>query len=227
MNEQFLAYLRMEKQNTIQRYRQMNLFAQKGQILFAGSSLAEQFPLDELLKSQDYNNLPSGTTIYNRGVGSFVIDELLTNMQTLILELEPSKLFINIGTNDTGLIDYKQTTLMNKYQEVLDIVKRSLPNCQVYILSYYPVNLNKVSFIPEKEKPYVFGSRNNLTITKANEGLTALANKNHATYIDVSSCLMDDTGTLNEAYTVEGIHLWPNAYKKVLDVLIPYFNKSE
>ena len=35
----------MDKQDKITRYRQLNQTAQKGQIVFAGSSLMEMFPI--------------------------------------------------------------------------------------------------------------------------------------------------------------------------------------
>jgi len=39
-----------EKEDKVERYRRLNRFVRKGQIVFAGSSLMEQFPIYELLK---------------------------------------------------------------------------------------------------------------------------------------------------------------------------------
>ena len=52
---------RAEKQEKAERYRRLNRFVRPHQILFAGSSLMEQFPIYELLLDQQ---LPY--TIYNR-----------------------------------------------------------------------------------------------------------------------------------------------------------------
>ncbi len=209
------VFQKIEQTNKIECYRQLNAYVDKGKILFTGSSLAEQFPINELLPNQ---------SIYNRGVGGFVIDEFLENIDTLIFDLEPSKLFINIGSNDIGLPTYDQNTLMTKYQKVLDLIHDKLPQCQVYMLSYYPVNADKKSFIPEEEKAFIFASRTNASINKANKALSLLASKNNARYIDVNTCLLNDDGVLREDYTVEGIHLWPKAYARVLEVLLPYLN---
>ncbi len=209
------VFQKIEKTNKIECYRQLNAYVDKGKILFTGSSLAEQFPINELMPHQ---------SIYNRGVGGFVIDEFLENIDTLIFDLKPSKIFINIGSNDIGLPTYDQNILMTKYQKILDLVSERLSKCQVYILSYYPVNSNKKSFIPEEEKAFIFASRTNATINKANKALSLLASKNNAQYIDVNTCLLNDDGVLREDYTVEGIHLWPKAYARVLEVLIPYLN---
>ncbi len=215
MNKEMQVFQKIEQTNKIECYRQLNAYVDKGKILFTGSSLAEQFPINELLPNQ---------SIYNRGVGGFVIDEFLENIDTLIFDLEPSKLFINIGSNDIGLPTYDQNTLMTKYQKVLDLIHDKLPQCQVYMLSYYPVNADKKSFIPEEEKAFIFASRTNASINKANKALSLLASKNNARYIDVNTCLLNDDGVLREDYTVEGIHLWPKAYARVLEVLLPYLN---
>ena len=39
----------MDKQDKITRYRQLNQTAQKGQIVFAGSSLMEMFPIEQFV----------------------------------------------------------------------------------------------------------------------------------------------------------------------------------
>ena len=55
----------------------------------------EMFPVCEIARSQWIEQV-----IYNRGVGGLNTDEFLDNIDTLLLDLEPSKIFINIGTND-------------------------------------------------------------------------------------------------------------------------------
>ena len=55
----------------------------------------EQFPICEIARSKGFDEV-----IYNRGVGGLNTDEFLENINTLLLDLEPSKIFINIGTND-------------------------------------------------------------------------------------------------------------------------------
>ena len=83
----------MDKQDKIIRYRQLNQTARKGQIVFAGSSLMEMFPIEQFVVE---DNLP--VVVYNRGIGGFVTDELLTNLAVCVLDLAPRMLFLNIGT---------------------------------------------------------------------------------------------------------------------------------
>ena len=83
------------KIDRVMRFRYLNEFVKPGQILFAGSSLMEQFPLYEFLQDDDLH-----CTLYNRGIGGFTTTELLEAMDECILELHPAHLFLNIGTND-------------------------------------------------------------------------------------------------------------------------------
>ena len=53
-----------EKQIKRERFRRLNPYAKKGAVVFAGSSLMEQFPLYEFLQDDDLH-----CTLYNRGIG--------------------------------------------------------------------------------------------------------------------------------------------------------------
>ena len=66
---------------------------------------------------------------YNRGVGGFITDELLENIDTCILDLKPSKLFINIGTNDLSYPDIPIAQMIDHYDQILCQVKAALPSC--------------------------------------------------------------------------------------------------
>lgn len=90
-----MEYQKMEQQQKIDRYRILNENIIKGQILFTGSSLMEQFPVNELMMTERIDRI-----IYNRGIGGFTTTDMLQNMDVQIFDPEPSKIFINIGTND-------------------------------------------------------------------------------------------------------------------------------
>lgn len=88
----------MTKEEKIKRFERLNKEVVPGQIVCAGSSLMEMFPVEELVKEKQIDMI-----IYNRGIGGFITDELFENIDTCILDLKPSKLFINIGTNDLAI----------------------------------------------------------------------------------------------------------------------------
>lgn len=81
----------------VKKYRMRNKYIKKGQILFVGSSLMEHFPIEEMQAVLSLDRF-----IYNRGVGGITTKDLLSLMNECIFELEPSKIFINIGSNDIG-----------------------------------------------------------------------------------------------------------------------------
>ena len=76
-----------------EQFRRLNPFCRKGQIVFAGSSLMEQFPVEELLEDMELDYC-----VYNRGNSGYVSSQMLEDLNEMVLDLAPSKLFINIGT---------------------------------------------------------------------------------------------------------------------------------
>ena len=214
--KQMSAWQREEK---LDNYKELNRFAKPGQILFVGSSLAEQFPVNELLNSYDKRYI-----VYNRGIGGDIISGLLGSMNERIFDLQPSKIFINIGTNDINEPDFTEGDLLENYNRVLKQIIQKLPGTKIYILSYYPVNTNIESRIPEEVSKTMFVRRTNSVINQLNRRLENLANEWHCTYIDVHSILLDAEGNLDQKYTVEGLHLKPNAYEVILKVLAEYFD---
>ncbi len=207
-----------EKLEKLKRYKHLNKFAMKDQTLFVGSSLMEQFPINEL-----QHTLDKRVIIYNRGVGGFVTNDLLSVMDTCIFDLAPTKIFINIGTNDIASPDYKKENLIANYDRILSEIKDRLPHCKVYVMAYYPVN-QKVGFpsVSKEVKEELFSTRTNPTLQEANRAIKNLAKNYHYEYIDVNDGLIDGERNLKEEYTVEGIHLWPNAYYTILNNLQRY-----
>ena len=66
----------------------------KGQTLFVGSSLMEIFPIE---KWEEAGEVTFSHYIYNRAVRATTTSFLLEHIESQIFNLEPSKIFINIG----------------------------------------------------------------------------------------------------------------------------------
>ena len=96
-------------------------------------------------------------------------------------------------------------------------IRRRLPACRVYVLSYYPVNCTLPGMRPD-----AFGARTNEELRAVNGELEALAAALGCTYIDVFDCLTDENGNLRAEYTIEGMHMYANGYAVVLERLLPY-----
>ncbi len=215
MEQIFLAHQQAEQARRLEQYRRLNRVAQKGQIVFAGSSLMEQFPIDELQRSLD---LP--WCIYNRGISGYVSRQLLEGLETLVLELEPAKLFINIGTNDIGRDIQDQ--LWPNYQEILRRVKARLPGCRVYLMAYYPCNNRDDFGLPAAARAEMFRTRTPESLLQANRRVEQLAGEMGCRYIDVNRGLADQRGLLRAEYAVDGVHFYADGYLKVLENLRPW-----
>lgn len=214
--DSFEEFMKNEQMGKIEKFRYLNESAKKGETLFTGSSLMEHFPINELLMDYGMENV-----IYNRGIGGFKTDDMLEHMEEQIFGTEPSKIFINIGTNDIGAPDYKLEVLMEKYEKILTQIKERLPETEVYMMAYYPVN--EVDKVPEGEwGKTLFATRTNENIALANKEVEKLADKMGYHYIDVSEGLRDENGRLKKEFTIEGIHMYANGYRVILKNMKPY-----
>ena len=219
MNEEELRKKigREEQMEKIDKYRILNTIAKKGQILFTGSSLMEQFPVYEFLQDDDLH-----CTLYNRGIGGFTTTELLEALDECIFELQPAHLFLNIGTNDLNGPDYDRTAMLGRYEEILQKIKERLPETKLYLLAYYPVNPTVA------EDPGLiecFRWRTNERIREASAGVQELAQKYGAEFLDLNKDLYDAEGNLKAEYTIEGMHMYANGYRPVMDALLPLLRK--
>ena len=210
-----MAYFESDKKRKLNNFRQQNAYIGKGKTLFTGSSLMEHFPITEYCLNE---GLPAA---YNRGIGGYTTDEFLAAIDVVLLDLRPSKLFINIGTNDIRPMPEGEdwfTHLSANYRAICEIIRDKLPKTTVYMMAYYPVNLEALQARAGQE-PIV---RTNENVAKANEMVRALATEFGFRYIDVNDGLKDETGSLKAEYTRDGIHFDSAAYRTVFERLKQY-----
>ncbi|WP_221771884.1 GDSL-type esterase/lipase family protein [Listeria booriae] len=93
----------------------------------------EIFPIEKFQQEQD---LGLDKIIYNRGVRVTTTADLLEHMDTLIFDLAPSKIFINIGSNDIGF-NVPENVFLANYDTILQQIKEKLPDTIVYVMAYY------------------------------------------------------------------------------------------
>lgn len=208
-----------ELQNNIRaKYALSNKTAKKGQILFVGSSLMEIFPIEQMQQNQD---LGLDKAIYNRGVRATTTADLLNHIGTLIFDLTPSKIFINIGSNDIGFNVPEEIFLAN-YDEILYRIKEKLPGTAVYVMAYFPVNTVD-DFGEEKQaRDQLYAHRSNELLETVNAKVEQLAKKNGYEFINVNAGLTDVNGNLRKELTFDGAHMLPKGYAIVLDNLKKY-----
>ena len=212
----FKEFMHREQQDKLERYRILNRNVQKGEILFTGSSLMEQFPVNELLMTNGMHQV-----IYNRGIGGFTTTDMLEHMEEMVFGTEPSRIFINIGTNDIGSPDYRLEALLERYEEIITRIRERLPEAEITMMAYYPVN--ETDKLPEGEwGKTAFVTRTNENIAIANEAIEKLAAKKGCRFVNVNEGLTDERGKLKKEFTIEGIHMYANGYQVVLDNLKKY-----
>lgn len=212
----FKELMHREQQDKLERYRILNQNVKKREILFTGSSLMEQFPVNELLMTNGMNQV-----IYNRGIGGFTTTDMLQHMEEMVFGTEPSRIFINIGTNDIGSPEYQLEALLERYEEIIVRIQERLPEAQINMMAYYPVN--ETDKIPEGEwGKTAFVTRTNENLNIANAAIENLAAKKGCRFINVNEGLADERGKLKKEYTIEGIHMYANGYQVVLQNLKKY-----
>ena len=205
---------RFEKAQMVRNFYNINQSAQKGQVVFVGSSLMEMFPIEEWTKELGEN----APIVYNRGVGGYRTTDLLPILDVCVFELEPRKIFINIGTNDLSDSNIPLETVMENYDRIVTLIEDKLPNVIIYMMAYYPINYEAAT---EEMKPCLL-IRTNEKIRSANELVAKIAAKHNQKYIDVNTALTDDQGRLKAEYTIEGMHIKPEGYRAIFDEVMKY-----
>lgn len=203
---------KLEKQKMVEGFREKNKACEKGQIVFAGSSLMEMFPIEAWAAEQ-------GVTAYNRGVGGYTTLDILPIIDVCVTDLMPKKLFINIGTNDLSDAAIPMDTVMERYERILSIIEEKVPGVRIYLMAYYPINEEAAS--PEMKANLAV--RTNEKINEANRRVMLLAeSKPNRVYIDVNAPLRDASGRLKAEYTIEGMHIYPEGYRAIFPDVMKY-----
>lgn len=202
-----------DKEMKMIRYREQNKEVIPGQIVFAGSSLMEMFPINKLQKEKK-----DETIIYNRGIGGFVSEELLKALDVCVLDLKPFRVFINIGTNDLSDPDISISELMERYDQILTEMEEKLPGVEIYLMAYYPVNYEAAA----EDMKECLKIRTNEKINCANAEVEKLAHRHNQKYIDINRNLKDEQGRLRAEYTIEGMHITEDGYRAVYEDVMSY-----
>lgn len=202
-----------DKERKLKNYREKNKEAVYGQVVFAGSSLMEMFPINKLLEEHG-----DDTIIYNRGIGGYVTNELLQVTDVCITDLKPKKVFLNIGTNDLSNPRIPISQMIENYDRILCKIEEALPQAVIYLMAYYPVNYEAAA----EEMKECLKIRTNEKIERANGEVKKLAQKHGQHYIDVNKNLKDEQGRLKAEYTIEGMHIKEEGYAAIYDDVMRY-----
>lgn len=183
-----------------------NNIYQNENIVLVGDSIFDWYPTDKI-----FSDFP----IVNSGIVGNKTTDILNNMEERVYKYNPTKVFIQIGTND---IEWEDSEELNEevYQNIVKIaegIKKNRSKSEIYIISIYPVNNN----LPGAN------DRHSEEIKSINSKLKKYcATTEGVEYIDAYSQLIDENEMLDTIYTNDGLHPNGLGYAKITEILMKY-----
>jgi lysophospholipase L1-like esterase len=156
----------------------------KGKIVFLGNSVTEGFDLTAAFPK---------TRPINRGIISDHLDGVMDRIDSSVVVLQPSQLFILIGINDIGRGD-TDSLIISRYRTLLSRLHLALKSTKIYLVSILPTSV-KWSNCP-KEK-----------IERINQHISDLAKEYNCEWMDINHLFADANGYLKDKFSPDGLHL--------------------
>ena len=145
----------------------------------------------------------------------YTISDILDDPRDYIYVYNPTDVFIELGSNDLSDENSISGIISNLKKIVRGIQNnRSLAN--IYVESIYPVNDTIDNFNSNLSVEY---------IKKANSEIESMCKNLNVTYIDMYSELSEND-LLKEDYTIDGVKLNSNGYKKVFKIINRYIENE-
>jgi lysophospholipase L1-like esterase len=141
----------------------------------------------------------------NRGIGGQAIRDLLTRLQTALIE--PTAISLMIGTNDLHGLggSTKVEDIANQMQSLVQNIQSMAPTAPLFVNSITPRSTH-------------FRDR----ILALNEQYRKIAEDSGSTYIDLWPVFATPAGAIRPELTTEGLHLSVAGYKAWTDILRPH-----
>ncbi len=151
------------------------------------------------------------------------MDEFLQHIYPLILDLQPAKVFINIGTNDMTEETYGDHWFHHmtaNIRQILEQILAILPNTKIYLIAFYPANLHLPWQIRVSIQWMKLRTPENLD--RSNKTLEEIAKTFGCHFINCNADPVDDRKEQKAEHTYDGVHLYANAYLKVYEAPEPH-----
>ena len=125
---------------------------------------------------------------------------------------QPKAVYVLLGTNVLGR-DTDYSSFLTYYRLMLDMIRQTLPNAQIYVQSITPVR-------PEVSTRANHEGLNRDRLCKINNELAAIALEKNCYFLNLWEVLADENGDLIERYAQpDGYHLKPEGYTAWVDYL--------
>jgi lysophospholipase L1-like esterase len=173
----------------------------KNQILFLGDSITEGWATTKFLKGYVNYGVAGDMTVGTLG------------LINLIEKIEPSRVIINIGTNDIGF-GVAPSITMAEYKSLTKALAALVGEKDVICCAIRPVN----NALP------MAMTRTNPVIKQYNTMIQAICNGNGYQFEPETFTCHLAGGVLNPAHTVDGLHLSPLGYQKEFEIIQKYLS---
>ena len=167
--------------------------------VFVGDSITAAAPYAEYF-----------TRVKNRGVGGETTSQILARIDGIVAK-KPAMLFVMAGTNDLCQ-DVALDEIMDNYGQIISRTHDLSPATVIRVLAVPPMNA-EIRHAPYDPSP---------RIPELNRRIAAMCKERTIPFIDLYPALQDDAGQLKREYTVDGLHLSPAGYARLMPMLAAY-----
>jgi len=196
-------------------------FAQ-GEYHFQRRSLFEKLPVtakdiiflgNSITDGGEWHELFASPRVKNRGISGDRTCWMLDRLDPIV-EGQPKKLFLLIGTNDLAA-DVPVGEVVANVRKIVERFQSESPRTKLYVQSVFPVNDSFKKFATRH-------GRHDADIVAVNKELQALCAEKGIVYIDLWTPLADKNGKLRADLTNDGLHLMGEGYIVWRDAVMPY-----
>lgn len=157
-------------------------------VIFFGDSLTEGLTMTDNFE---------GFNVLNRGVNGNTTEDLLERLDKDVVKYKPRVLFIMAGTNNLWKGD-SIDSIKAEYEKLLAAVKKTLPDCKVYVQENIPFGTAALS-----SNPYITKDK----LISYNVEIQKITQKFGYEYLFIGDIYSDKNKLLDAKYTRDGIHL--------------------
>lgn len=160
----------------------------------------------------EWHELLGNPKVLNRGISGDVAQGVYDRLGS-ILPGHPAKIFLMIGVNDISH-DLSADSICALTEKIVDRIQAESPQTKLYLQSCLPVN--------EKFKVYKGIWDKTPVVPEVNEAYRRMAARKCIPYIDLYTLFVDESGSLREDLTNDGLHLTAPGYLLWREALKPY-----
>jgi lysophospholipase L1-like esterase len=167
-------------------------------VVFLGDSITDACEWSEF-----FPEIP----VVNRGIGGDTATGLLARLESSLIRIKPSKVFIMIGTNDIAC-GVQTSFIIGEYKRIVMEINKHVPNADIFVESVLPTR-------DDAKRP-------NSVIIQLNSQLKDMSRRMDVKFINHYSMFLDDSDALSKKYSSDGLHLNGDGYVRLAGILSEY-----